>query len=188
MGLRADDCGSTEHRSEPVKETFRTVPRHNPAMLTRVATLALVVASCLCVACGTDNSITFVEQVGGAASRLRSGEAGSSLTVPFNPTAPASPYTVIFFPDRDVGEPELVAAGVDKATAHMIYTEMAYLGSFAGAVVVAQEGERLNFTTSWKQVAGVQAPEHLVVSQRKTGPAEIELRRHDGVIRVTAIR
>jgi hypothetical protein len=95
---------------------------------------------------------------------------------------------VILFPDRDVAEPELVAAGVDKAMAHRIYTEMAYLGSFAGTVVVEQEGERLAFTTSWKQLADVQPPDRLVVSQRKTGPAEIELTRQDGAIRVTAIR
>ena len=65
---------------------------------------------------------------------------------------------------------------------------MAYLDSLAGMVVVEQEGERLKFTTSWKQFADVQPPEHLVVSQRKTGPAEIELRRQDDVVRVTAIR
>jgi hypothetical protein len=119
---------------------------------------------------------------------LHSGEVGSSVTVPFEPIRPASPYTVIFFPDRDVDEPELVAAGVDRAIAHRIYTEMAYLGGLAGLVVVEQEGQGLAFTTSWKQIADVQPPAHLVVSQRKTGPAEIELRRQDGVVRVSAIR
>ena len=108
--------------------------------------------------------------------------------MPFDPVGPASPYTVIFFPDRDVAEPELVAAGVDKAIAHRVYTEMAYLGSLAGKVVVEQEGEKVAFTSSWKQIADVQPPDHLVVSQRKTGPAEVELKRQDGIIRVTAIR
>jgi hypothetical protein len=157
-------------------------------MPTPFAKLALVLTSCLCVACGADNATSFVHHVGEAASRLHRGEVDSSLTVPFDPIRPASPYTVIFFPDRDVDEPELVAAGVDQAMADRIYTEMAYLGSFAGKVVVEQEGERLAFTTSWKQLADVQPPDRLVVSQRKTGPAEIEVTRQDGVIRVTAIR
>ena len=33
-------------------------------------------------------------------------------------------------------EGDLVAAGVDKAIAHQIYTDMAYLDSLAGMVVV----------------------------------------------------
>jgi hypothetical protein len=156
-------------------------------MPTRVRKGALVLASCLCVACGADNATSFVEQVGRAASRLQPGEV-SSVLISFDPIGPTSPYTVIFFPDRNVAETELVAAGVDRGIVHRIYTELAYLGSLAGTVVVEQEGETLNFTTSWKQFADVQPPEHLVVSQRKTGPARIELRRRDGIIRVTAIR
>ena len=103
-------------------------------------------------------------------------------------TVVRAPYTVIFFPDRDVAEAELVASGVDKAIAHSIYTDLAYLGSMAGKVVVAQEGERLQFTSSWKQLADVQPPKSLVVSERKTGTAAIDLRREEETIRVVAIR
>jgi hypothetical protein len=92
--------------------------------------------------------------------------------VAFDPINGVAPYTVIFFPNRDVAEADLVAAGVDKGIARRIYTEMAYLGSMAGKLVVEQEGERLKFTSSWKRFAEVQPPEDLVVSQRKTGTAQ----------------
>jgi hypothetical protein len=95
---------------------------------------------------------------------------------------------VIFFPERDMAEADLVAGGVDRAVARRIFSELAYLGSLAGTLVVEQEGERLTFTTSWKQLVDVQPPEDLVVSQRKTGTAEVELRRTNGAIRVVAIR
>ena len=153
----------------------------------RVQLLALAVGA-LVAGCG-DNATSLADRIGEAASRLSSREAGSSLTVSFDPiNGAASPYTVIFFPDRDVAEADLVAAGVDTAIARRIYTEMAYLGSMAGKLVVEQEGERLNFTSSWKRFADVQPPGELVVSQRKTGTAAIELRREDGAVRVVAIR
>ena len=152
----------------------------------RVELVLLVVGALVVSGCGADNANSLVDRIGEGASRLRS-ETGSSLTVSFDPIG-AAPYTVIFFPDRDVAETELVAGGVDKAIAHRIYTEMAYLGSFAGKLVVAQEGERLQFTSSWKQLADVQPPKELVVSPWKAGRAAIDLRREDGTVRVDAIR
>lgn len=147
------------------------------------ALLCLTFVSC------ADNANSFVDRLGEAASRLSSSESSASLTVPFDPTNGAtSPYTLIFFPDRDVTEAELVAAGVDEPIARRIYSEMNYLGNMAGKVVVDQERERLQFTSSWKRFANVQPPATLVVSQRKTGTSEIELRRDDGAIRVVAIR
>jgi hypothetical protein len=153
----------------------------------RVTLLALTV--CALVAGCADNATSLSARIGEAASRLNSREASSSLTVSFDPINGAtSSYTVIFFPDRDVAEADLVAAGVDEALARQIYSGMAYLGSLAGILLVEQEGERLNFTTSWKQFPEVQPPKNLVVSQRKTGTAKIDLRREDGTIRVVAIR
>ena len=90
--------------------------------------------------------------------------------------------------NREVTEPDLVAAGVDKVLARYIYSEMAYLDGFAGLLVVAQEGEWVQFTTSWKQLDNFQPPKDLVVMRRKTGTADIELRREGGIIRVAAIR
>ena len=95
---------------------------------------------------------------------------------------------MIFFPNRDVAEADPVAAGVTMADARSIFSDLAYLGGFAGLVLVDQDGERLNFTTSWRQIPDVQPPETLVVSRRKTGIAEIELRRDGGAIRVRDIR
>jgi hypothetical protein len=153
----------------------------------RITLLALLV-SVLVSGCA-DNATSLARRIGQAASSLRSSEAPSSLTVSFDPIkGEASPYTVIFFPDRDLTEADLVAAGVQAAVARRVYSDMAYLGSLAGMLIVDQEGERLQFTSSWKQFADVEPPKHLVVSQRKTGPAEIELRREDGAIRVLAIR
>jgi hypothetical protein len=123
----------------------------------RVTLLALIVGA-LVAGC-SDNATSLSARIGEAASRLNSGEAPSSLTVSFDPINGAtSPYTVIFFPDRDVAEAELVAAGVDEAIARRIYSGLAYLGSLAGALVVEQAGERLQFTTSWKQFARVRPP------------------------------
>jgi hypothetical protein len=149
----------------------------------------LAVIVCALVTCGcADNATSLVDRISGPASRLPR-EAGSSLTVTYEPvTGTASPYTVIFFPERDMAEADLVAGGVDRAVARRIFSELAYLGSLAGTLVVEQEGERLTFTTSWKQLVDVQPPEDLVVSQRKTGTAEVELRRTNGAIRVVAIR
>ena len=147
----------------------------------------LLVAVLLIVfsACGADNAVSVVDRIREGVSRLPS-QTGSSLTVFFDPGG--APYTVIFFPDRDVNEAEAVAEGVDKPIARRIFTEMAYLGSLAGTLVVAQEGERLQFTSSWKQLPDVQPPKSLVVSPRKTGTAAIDLKREDGTIRVVAIR
>lgn len=150
--------------------------------------LAFAFAACVCVGCGADNATSLADRIGDGASRLSSREAGSSLTVSFDPMKGASPYTLIFFPDRDVPEADLVAAGVDKAIARRIYTDLAYLGGMAGKLVVEQEGERLKFTSSWKRYAELRPPEAIVVSKRKTGPAAIEMRREDGTIRVVAIR
>ena len=151
-------------------------------------TLFALIVGVLVTGCA-DNATSLVDRIGEGVSRLGPSEAGSSLEVSFDPIdGPASAYTVIFFPNRDVAEADLVAAGVDTAIARRIYSELAFLGSFAGALIVEQEGERLTFTTAWKRFAEVQPPENLVVSQRKTGTARIELRRENGVIRVVAIR
>ena len=87
-----------------------------------------------------------------------------------------------------MSEAEAVAGGVDTAIAHRIYTDLAYLGSMAGKIVVARDGEHLQFTSSWKQLAEVQPPLELVVSKRKTGAAAIELKREAGTVRGVAIR
>ncbi len=136
-----------------------------------------------------DNSLTVVERIEEGASRLRSRESGASTSVSWAPTSGSlAPYRVIVFPNSDVSEAALVAAGVATVNARRIYADLAYLGGFTGMLLVDQEGEPLNFTTSWKQIAEVQPPETLVVSPRKTGTAEIELRRDGGAIRVIAIR
>ena len=93
---------------------------------------------------------------------------------------------MIFFPNRDVTESDLVAAGVDKTIAHRIYTEMAHLGNMTGKLVVEQQGERLAFTSAWHRFAD--PPESLVVSQRKTSTAAIELKRENGIVRVVGVR
>jgi hypothetical protein len=151
----------------------------------RFVLLALFVGA-LVAGCRADNANTLVDRIGEGASRLPS-ETGSSLTVSFDPIG-AAPYAVIFFPDRDVAEAEVVAGGADEAIAHRLYTEMAYPGSFAGKLVVAQEGQRLQFTSSWKQLADVQPPKELVVSPWRAGRSAIDLRREGGTVRVVAIR
>jgi hypothetical protein len=154
----------------------------------RVTLLLAMLVGAFVAGC-SDNSLSIVDRIAEGASRLRSGESGASTTVSWDPTNGSSaPYTVIVFPNHDVAEGDLVAAGVDRANARRIYSELAYLDSLAGMLLVDQEGERLNFTSSWKQIAEVHPPETLVVSQRKTGTAEIELRREGGTIRVRAIR
>ena len=147
--------------------------------------IALVVASCISIGCA-DNATSLADRLGEAASRLRSGDAGSSLIASYEPvTGGASPYTVVFFPNRGVAQGDLIAAGVGEHVAERIYTELAYLDSMANPLVVEQEGKRLAFTTSWTRSAEVR---DLVVSQRKNGPAAIELTREDGAARVVAIR
>lgn len=154
----------------------------------RVKLLLAMLVGALVTGC-SDNSLSIVDRIAEGASRLRSDTSGASTTVSWDPTNGSSaPYTVIFFPNHDVAEADLVAAGVDRANVRRIYSELAYLGSLAGTLLVDQEGERLNFTSSWKQIAEVHPPENLVVSQRKTGTAEIDLKREGGTIRVVAIR
>jgi hypothetical protein len=145
--------------------------------------LALFVGSVV-AGCGADNATLLADRVREGASRLSSPEAGDSVTVSYEPVTGA-PYTVVFFPPREVPEADLVAAGVNKEIAGRIYKEMAYLGGMASALVVVQEGQRLQFESSWKHSAEVQ---DLVVLPRKNGTAAIELRREDGSIRVVAIR
>jgi hypothetical protein len=147
--------------------------------------LVCFLLSCVCVGCA-DNVNSLADKIGAVAARLHAAGDGSSVIVPYEPvTGSAAPYTVIFFPSRNVTEGELVGVGVGKEIAHRIYSEMAYLGGMENALVVEQEGQRLNFTTYWKRFAEVQA---LVVSPRKTGEAKVELRREGGTIRVVAIR
>jgi hypothetical protein len=149
----------------------------------RVGLLATVVGV-LVAGCADDNAILLADRVREGASRLSSQEAGNSVTVSYEPVTEA-PYAVVFFPPREVPEADLVAAGVNKEIAGRIYKEMAYLGGMASVLVVVQEGQRLQFTSSWKHSAEVQ---DLVVLPRKNGTAAIEMRREDGTVRVVAIR
>jgi hypothetical protein len=154
-------------------------------MLTSPGLTMVALLSGLCVGCA-DNATALAGRVGEAASRLNARDVGSSTTATYDPiSGTASPYTVVFFPNRSVAEADVVAAGVGKEIAHRIYSELAYLGSTANLLVVEQDGARLTFTTSWKNVAEVR---DLVVSQRKTGTAEIQLTRENGTVRVVAIR
>jgi hypothetical protein len=147
--------------------------------------IMLVLLSCVGAGC-SDNATALASRVGDAASRLHAREAGSSATASYEPVSgTASPYTVVFFPNRSVAEEDLVAAGVRKEIAHRIHSELAYLGSTANLLVVEQEGARLTFTTTWKNVAEVR---DLVVSQRKTGTAQIQLTRENGTVRIVAVR
>jgi hypothetical protein len=146
-----------------------------------------VFVATLVAGCGANNATSLVDRIGEGASRLAR-EGGSSLRVSFDPIDAVQPYSAIFFPNRDVSEAEAVAGGVNKAIAHRIYTDLAYLGSMAGKIVVVQDGQYLQFTSAWKQLAEVQPPLELVVSKRRTGTAEIELRREAGTVRVVAIR
>jgi hypothetical protein len=147
--------------------------------------LGIVFLALICGGCA-DNATSLASLVGEASSRLRSPEAGATFTASYEPVSGAtSPYTVVFFPARAVGEAELVAAGVSKEVSARIAKDLAYLGSTADLLVVDQDGERLTFTTSWRRYAGVR---DLVVSQRKNGPAAIEMRRENGTIRVVAVR
>jgi len=130
----------------------------------RVSLLALFVGS-LVAGCSADNATLLADRVSDGASRLSSPEAGDSVTLSYEPVTGA-PYTVVFFPTREVEEADLVAAGVTKEVADRIYKEMAYLGSMSNVLVVEQEGRRLNFTTSWKHSAEVR---DLVVLPRKNG-------------------
>jgi hypothetical protein len=149
----------------------------------RLALLPLFVGA-LVAGCSDDNATRLADQVREGASRLSSPQADDSVTVSYEPVNDA-PYTVVFFPPRDVPEADLVAAGVNKEIAHRIYKEMAYLGGMARQLVVVQDGQWLQFTTSWKHVAEVQ---DLVVLPRKIGTAAIDLTREAGTIRVVAIR
>ena len=150
-----------------------------------MAKLVIVFLALICGGC-TDNATSLAGLVGDAASQLRSQGAGSTFTASYEPVAgAASPYTVVFFPGRNVAERDLVAAGVSKEVTGRIFQDLAYLGSMADLLVVDQDGERLTFTTSWRRYAEVR---DLVVSRRKNGTAAIELRREDGTVRVVAIR
>jgi len=149
----------------------------------RFALLALIVGA-LVAGCSGDNATLLADRVREGASRLSSPEAGDSVTVSYEPVTEA-PYTVVFFPPREVPEADLVAAGVNKEIAGRIYKEMAYLAGMSSELVVVQDGQRLQFTSSWKHSAEVQ---DLVVLPRKNGTAAMEMRREGGTVRVVAIR
>ena len=151
--------------------------------------LVMPILFVLVTGCGADNANLLADEIGEGAARLVARGSGSSITVSVDPVnGSASPYTVIFFPSREIAEADLVAAGVEMALARRIYSEMGYLGNLAGTLVVAQEGQRLKFTSSWKQFPFIQAPEDVVVSRRKVGIARIDLRQEAGVVRVVAIQ
>jgi len=142
-------------------------------------------ACALVSGCSDDNATRLADRVREGASRLNSPDAADSVTVSYEPVTEA-PYTVVFFPARELAESDLVAAGVTKELADRIFVDMAYLGSMSNVLVVEQEGQRLSFTTSWKHAAEVK---DLVVLPRKNGmAATIDLRRQDGTVRVVAIR
>ena len=100
--------------------------------------LSLIVV--LCVGCSRDNATALADQVREGASRLNSSDSGPSATVSFEPVTGA-PYTVVFFPNREMTEADVVAAGVNKEIADRIYKEMAYLGSMASELVVVQDSQ-----------------------------------------------
>jgi hypothetical protein len=65
----------------------------------------------ICGGCA-DNATSLAGVVGEASSRLRSAEAEATVAASYEPVTDAeSPYTVVFFPARAVGEGELVAGG-----------------------------------------------------------------------------
>ena len=148
----------------------------------KVSLLSLLVGA-LVAGC-SDNATRLADRIGEGASRLKSPNAGDSVTVSYEPITQA-PYTVVFFPPREIPEADLVDAGVNEEIAGRIYKELAYLGDMASVLVVVQDGQRLQFTSSWKHAAEVQ---ELVVLPRKTGAATVDLRRESGTIRVVAIR
>jgi hypothetical protein len=144
--------------------------------------LGVLVLVCVAGGCAGDKATSLADRIRDGASRLAEAD-GSTVSVSFDPVA-TSPYSVALFPTRET-EREVVAAGMNEAIAHSIYADMAYLGSMSNALVVQQDGQRLQFTSSWKHVAEVR---DILVLPRKTGAATIELRREHGAVRVVAIR
>src|SRR3982751_1317478 len=73
----------------------------------RVSLLLALVVGPLVAGC-SDNATRLADRVREGASRLGSPRAGDSVTVSYEPVA-GTPYTVVFFPKREVAESDLVA-------------------------------------------------------------------------------
>ena len=94
-------------------------------------------------------------------------------------------YSVVFFPEHEVGLEELVTGGVPEPLAQRIFRDLAYVDVGQGALIVyAQEGVRLNFTSYWRRFASVD--EVLVVSGQ--GGLRVDLVKTDEGLRVRRSR
>lgn len=126
--------------------------RGSPSVsLTRRRTASVVVvllASLYASACG-DSATHLAGLVERATRELSTRATPSVVTTTFEPIAGhARPYTMVFFPTKPVTRDDLVRAGVAMDTAERIVSELGYLGTTSDRLVVAQEGQRLAFTST----------------------------------------
>ncbi len=113
------------------------------------------------------------------AAKTHSTLDAEQVVVEYLPTrAPKAPYDLILFPDHQVTQSDLVAAGLSEAAAAQVFSKLDYIdvGS-RPLIVVLQEGRRLNFTGHWRRFARVdaltvihgQGPTHLVFAPSDQG-------------------
>lgn len=146
------------------------------------------VAVLICVAGAgcSDNAVKLRHGIEAAAERLDSRRNLTEERVSYMPVAaPAKGYWLIFFPERRVYADELVTRGVPRDLADRIFSELGYVDVGLGAsLVVAQEGERLTFTSyHGRSVVRVR---DLIVEFR-VGRSEVLLKKHDETLYIEGV-
>ena len=147
---------------------------------------AVFVLALLAGGCATDNATRLRFAIEKVAARLEAGPDFTEDRVLYVPKGGATkPYWLVFFPERRVYAHELVERGMPEALADDIYRQLGYVGVGMGAMlVVAQEGERLAFTSyHGKDFVFI---DDLIV-ERRVGQSEIGLRKQNETLYITGV-
>jgi hypothetical protein len=151
----------------------------------RLGRVAIVLVGIALGGC-SDNAIRLRFGIEDAARKLQAGPDFREERVSYIPVGGATQgYWLIFFPERRVHAEELVARGMPAETADRIYRELGYVDVGTGSMlVVAQDGERLNFTSySGKHLVIVRD----LIVERRVGRCEILVRKQNETLYVEKV-
>jgi len=148
-----------------------------------------VVSAALVVLAGcADQATSLRSKIESAETQLDRQSGDAIQTINYVPTA--HPYTIIFFPERRVFESELIARGVDAATAKRIFHDLSKYGvgeKERPMLVVAEPGKAPTFTNySGREI--VYIDDIIVVNKPSGGEVQMTLQKRGDTYYLTDVR
>lgn len=146
------------------------------------------IAALLVVAGCADQAESLRGKMESAEAQLDRQSGDATTTFTYTPAPHA--YTVIFFPERRVFETELIARGVDPATAKRIFHDLSRYGvgeKERPMLVVAQPGKAPAFTSySGREI--VYIDELIIVDKPSGGPVQLTMQKRGETYYLTEVR